>query len=247
MASLMVRLGFEVDGMAQGKASSHCLGCVLITGVGLLINSAFERYSSPRCLRLHSGSALYTYWIGCTVQLALLPALLTLIVRDTAPRFATWSLWLNAEWSQLTSPWHALFHYVFFGYLMKDMFTPMSTVFYVHHAVCMALTVLSLAEWPVPCSAVFVLMVMVLEFGSCALSLSRQYPTSQLLNHLSLVVMGVSNTSAALLAIWFGLYFGRGDTLASRWALPMIGYGMMFGRQDLEWKRWKDHGKAHAA
>ena len=72
MASLMVRLGHEVDGMAQGKASSHCLGCVLITGVGLLINSAFERYSSPRCLRLHSGSALYTYWIGCTVQLALL-------------------------------------------------------------------------------------------------------------------------------------------------------------------------------
>jgi hypothetical protein len=111
----------------------------------------------------------------------------------------------------------------------------------------MALTVLSLAEWPVPCSAVFVLMVMVLEFGSCSLSLSRQYPTSQLLNHLSLVVMGVSNTSAALLAIWFGLYFGRGDTLAFRWALPMIGYGMMFGRQDLEWKRWKDHGKAHAA
>lgn len=92
MASLMVRLGHEVDGMAQGKASSHCLGCVLITGVGLLINSAFERYSSPRCLRLHSGSALYTYWIGCTVQLALLPALLMLIVRDTAPRFATWSL-----------------------------------------------------------------------------------------------------------------------------------------------------------
>uniref|UniRef100_A0A7S0JBE6 TLC domain-containing protein n=1 Tax=Calcidiscus leptoporus TaxID=127549 RepID=A0A7S0JBE6_9EUKA len=160
---------------------------------------------------------------------------------------------MNATWKELGSVWNALFHYAFFGYLAKDMTIPMTAALYAHHVLCLVLTVLSLAEWPYPCSAVYVAEVLILEVGSLGLGLQRTNPTSRLINLASLLIMSASNVMAAALAVWFGLYFQRGESLAGRWVLPLVGFVLMGARQDMEWKRWRawwqdrESQKTHAA
>ena len=96
---------------------------------------------------------------------------------------------------------------------------------------------MSIAEWPNPCSAVYVLMVTNLEAGSMALSLHRQFPLSPLSSWFSLAVMTFSNVFGAAFALWYALYFSRGS-VPGRWALTVVGVVLMYMRQDCENKRW---------
>ena len=114
------------------------------------------------------GTPWYSWRVGSLHQAFVFPPLLLLSLRAWfATHDGALSDWLHSSWaSNAGSPAHAAFHYAFFGYLMKDMFVKMSAVFYAHHVLCLVLTVMSIAEVPNPCSAVYVLMVTNLEGGS---------------------------------------------------------------------------------
>lgn len=235
--------------MADGSDPCvHALGCTLVVSIGLAVNAFFNHLAPASCRKDVFGSPLYSWRIGVIHQVILFPTCFLLAVCSTKTPLPTWSAWLNATWAELGTPWHALFHYIFFGYVAKDMTIPMALATQAHHMLCICLVVLSLLEWPQPCSATFIAMSTILETGSCALSMNRQYPASRLLSTASLLVMSLSNAAASALALWYGAYFrhptGHGETIAGRWALPGVGFVLFYMRQDMEWKRWRsDHRK----
>ena len=129
----------------QRRFGQHVSGCVAFALVGIGVNTLFNVLAPRRWLEDVSGSPRYSWWIGCTFQIVILPAFFILSVQqwwshsgyDSTP-----VVWLNAEWDQIGSAPHALFHYAFFGYLAKDMAIPMTAVLYAHHIVCLILIVL---------------------------------------------------------------------------------------------------------
>lgn len=216
----------------------HVVGCAVATLTGLCLNAAFNRFGAQRWLEDVSGSPRYSWWVGCTCQMVIFPACFALSVLQSSHSALTPSLWLNSRWDEVGGLAHSIFHYAFFGYLAKDLTIPMTAVLYAHHVVCLILVVLSLTEYPTPCSAVFTTITCILEIGSCGLSLHRQFPTIMALSTASMLLMTASNTGAAALALWYGLRFERVTSLVGRWALPVIGWLMMAARQQLEWVRW---------
>ena len=80
-------------------------------------------------------------------------------------------------------------------------------------------------------------MVTDLEFGSMALSLSRQYPESLPLSWFSLAGMSFSNAAGAYFAVWYARNFEFGS-VGGRWALTVIGLVLMALRQETEARRW---------
>lgn len=242
--------GPSSQGQGQVKSSreesipimlGHVLGCAVATLTGLCLNELFNRCGPARWAKDVSGSPLYSWWIGCTCQMFIFPTCFALsVLQSSHVGSLTFSLWLNSQWDEVGSMAHSIFHYAFFGYLAKDLTIPMTAVLYAHHILCLMLVVLSLAEYPTPCSAVFTTVTCVLEVGSLGLSLHRQYPANMPLSTVSMLLMTVSNFGAAALALWYGLYFERATSLVGRWALPVLGWMLMAARQQLEWARWVD-------
>lgn len=227
--------------MMGAAARHHVLCCAASTALGHGLNRCCETLGPRRWMRDVMGTPWYSWRIGSLHQAFVFPPLLLLSLRAWfATHDGALSDWLHSSWaSNAGSPAHAAFHYAFFGYLMKDMFVKMSAVFYAHHVLCLVLTVMSIAEVPNPCSAVYVLMVTNLEAGSMALSVHRQFPASAATSWFSLVVMTFSNVFGASFAIWYGLYF-RFGSLAGRWSLTVIGVVLMYMRQEVELKRWHE-------
>ena len=237
------RFGFLVE--MDSKSQQHFLGCITATVLGYVLNVVFERCLPKNFLKPINGSPRYTFWISFGFQTFIFPMCFMLCVfysshMRISKETLTVSIWLNSHWHEIESMWISIFHYCFFGYLAKDMFIPMTLPLYAHHVVCMLLILSSLFEFPTPSSsAVFITITCVLELGSCALNLHHLFPTDQLLNHMSMIIMSVSNTGAALLALWYGLYFEHATTMLQRWLVPVVGGFLIASRQHLEWVRWK--------
>lgn len=139
--------------------AAHAAWCGLSTAVGVVVNWAVE-FGPASWRRDIWGTPWISWRIGVIYQSLVFPPLLALAVAHWWRAAADPSLanWLHSAWAENGAAL-AAHHYAFFGYLMKDMFVKMDALLYLHHVVSLVLTVLSIAEWPNQCSAVYVLRV----------------------------------------------------------------------------------------
>ena len=200
-------------------------------------------HESRSCARADS------YWIGCVFQAAVLPGLAAWALCDWwsavptgNPLPPTLRLWLLSSGGDGGATARAWYHYAFFGYIVKDCLIPMTPILYVHHAVCLVLTVCALIGVALPpCSAVFVVGVTVLELGSLALSFHCQWPHATWSSPLLAVAMSASNLALCLLGWWFTLYHGTGGW-SSRLGFAVVVQGLCLARQQTECGRWRGGG-----
>ena len=138
-------------------------------------------------------------------------------------------------------PWLRWFHYVFFGYLVKDLAIPLSTVLVAHHVVCLALTTASLLGHPLECAPLFVTTVTFLEAGSAILGYQSLFPKNRLLHRLCQVGMTLSNAASISLAVWYVRCYPV--AMNAHYLFPIVGGSLVLARQQVEVARWSTWGK----
>ena len=219
----------------------HALGLSAATLLGVGSNLAIGRFGGEWAQREIEGSPAYTYYVSCVSQALIFPAVLAMALRDWARvhgrSWCSLRAWLHSRWPD-ASPWRRVFHYLVFGYFMKDMFIPMSALIYAHHVLCLLLTVASLVEpAALPCSAVFFLITVGLEIGSFGANVARVGAPSYAASAIGLALMSASNAFAVALAAWTTLRF-EGGRAAARAGMMVLGWLLCFLRQDSEARRF---------
>ena len=128
----------------------HLFWCICSTAFGVSLNKAIVAWAPRSWMRDVWGTPWYSWRIGSLHQALVFPPLCvaaTLAWTRTAAE-ATATAYLHSELSEHEgSPCHLAFHYMFWGYLMKDMFIDMEMVLYLHHVLCLVLCTMSMAGW----------------------------------------------------------------------------------------------------
>ena len=191
-----------------------------------------EKAGPPSWRALISGSPCYSWWIGAAHQAFIFPACLLLALWPVLSGHTTLDEWLHWSWDDDVNSGCLYLHVALLSYWAKDcIVVKLPALIWLHHIVCLASVIASMAGLLVRSTGVFTLGATALELGSLTNTICVLLPgvSSRL---CMLAPMSISNAFSIYLVVWYAWTFdGRGAQLASWWAAALCGTILSIIRQ----------------